>query len=664
MRSADARGDERARRLLEVGLDAADEAAPEPGSRFGDYELLTIVGRGGMGVVYRARHIGIHRTVALKLIHSGELATEAEIYRFRAEAAAHLDHPHIVPVYHFGEREGQPFFTMRLLEGGNLAEALPALKGSQRRVATLLAKIARGVHHAHRHGVLHRDLKPSNILLDEQGEPYVADFGLARRLDEHGQLGHGSIGATPYAAPEQAAGTPGQVTFSADVYSLGVMLHELLTGELPSRDPASGSLQSPRQLLPALNRDLEAVCLKCLEPEPARRYPSAEELANNLDCCLRGAPPRATDRGGRVQQLVRWFRASPFAATAIVGLLLVTSAVAMLAWNIVRAQREVLRHEVLQINMYAAQAVAGQILFKFRELSLRLERCAADPRVAARILAGAAPEGEPDAIDAVLRACGVGSTFDSVRLYDRDAVSVVRVPVPTRAGPGTRFEFRDYIQHAQRAGAAGDRHPYIARAIHSEADLEIKLALSVPIFDEQRWVGLALATVGSDSAFDSLRLRDPHDAHRMAVLVGLRDRERHEPELPTEHFILTHERLAHGQAIAIQSPALVALGTRSSQLAEQGSNQFELADTTRLLADAEHEDPVPGFEGRWLAGFAPVGTTPYAVIVQTRDDAALAPSLEIVSRLFAWAGGVFALGVLLVLLVASALRVRRLRALG
>jgi hypothetical protein len=664
MRSADAREGERARRLLEVGLEAVDNAAPEPGSHFGDYELLTVVGHGGMGVVYRARHIGIHRTVALKLIHSGELATEAEIYRFRAEAAAHLDHPHIVPVYHFGERDGQPFFTMRLLEGGNLAEALPRLRGSQRRVATLLGKIARGVHHAHRHGVLHRDLKPSNILLDEHGEPYVADFGLARRIDEHGQLGASSIGATPYAAPEQISGLPGQVTFSADVYSLGVMLHELLTGELPSRQPETGAVVSPRRLLPALNRDLEAVCLKCLEPEPARRYPSAEALADDLDCCLRGAPPRATDGGGRTQRLLRGFRASPFAATAIVGLLLVTSAVAVIAWNIVRAQREVLRQEVLQINMYAAQAMAGQILFKFRELSLRLERCASEPRVAARIVAGTAPQGEPDAIDPVLRACGVGSTFDSIRLYDRDGVSVVRVPVPTRAGPGTRFDFRDYVQRAQRAGKAGDRRPYIARAIHSEADLEIKLALSVPIFEGEHWVGLALATVGSDSAFDSLRLRDPHDPHRMAVLVGLRDRERHEQELPTEHFVLTHERLEHGQAIAIVSPALVALGTTSSQMAERASNQFELADTKRLLSDAEHQDPVPGFAGRWLAGFAPVGTTPYAVIVQTRDDAALAPVLEIVSRLFAWAGGLFALGMLLVLLIARTLRVRRLRALG
>jgi serine/threonine protein kinase len=270
---------------------------------FGDYELLEEVARGGMGVVFRARQLGLNRIVALKMILAGRLATEDDLHRFlmEAEAVARLQHPNIVAVHETGIVEGQHFFSMEFIAGSTLAKRVAEGPLPSRNAARYVRIIARAVHHAHRQGILHRDLKPSNILLDGDDEPHVTDFGLAKRLgSDSGHTRTGSILGTPsYMAPEQASGRVKELTPAVDVYGLGAVLYELLTGRPPFRSetPLDTVLQvmetepvPPQLLNPKVDADLEKICLKCLEKDPARRYPTAEALAEDLQRYLNGEP--------------------------------------------------------------------------------------------------------------------------------------------------------------------------------------------------------------------------------------------------------------------------------------------------------------------------------------------------------------------------------------
>jgi serine/threonine protein kinase len=268
--------------------------ASEP-LRFGDYELLHEIARGGMGVVYRARQISLNRIVALKMILAGRLATEEDITRFRteAEAAARLQHPHIVAVHDVGAIEGQHYFSMDFIEGASLAQKLQAGPMPGRMAARYIRLIARAVHHAHKQGVLHRDLKPSNILIDTEDEPHIMDFGLAKRLGgDSAQTRTGVVLGTPsYMAPEQAAGKSQELGPACDIYGLGAVLYECITGRPPFRaeTPLDTVMQvmdrdppPPRLLNPNIDHDLETICLKCLEKDPRRRYATAEALAEDL----------------------------------------------------------------------------------------------------------------------------------------------------------------------------------------------------------------------------------------------------------------------------------------------------------------------------------------------------------------------------------------------
>ncbi len=319
----------------------APAAVPADGPRqvryFGDYELVQEIARGGMGVVYRARQVSLNRPVALKMILAGQLASETDVRRFHveAEASANLDHPGIVPIYEVGQHEGQHFFSMGFVEGQSLSQRLADGPLPAREAAELIRRVSEAIEYAHQHGVIHRDLKPANILLDRNGNPRVTDFGLAKKVQgDSGLTGSGQIMGTPsYMPPEQAGGPRGEVGPAADVYALGATLYALVTGRPPFQaatamdtviQVVSDEPVPPRRLNASIPRDLETICLKCLEKEPSRRYASASALAADLGRFLAGEPILARPVA-RSERAVKWARRKPTIA-ALLGLVTLVTA--------------------------------------------------------------------------------------------------------------------------------------------------------------------------------------------------------------------------------------------------------------------------------------------------------------------------------------------------
>ena len=277
--------------------------APTPRAghqEFGDYELLDEIARGGMGVVYKARHKKLNRVAALKMILGGRFSSQDDVQRFHieAKAAAGLDHSGIVPVYEIGEHDGQAFFAMKYIQGGSLAQNVDRFRADPKAAVQMLASVARAVNHAHQRGVLHRDLKPANILIDEAGQPLITDLGLAKTTTNDSELTRtGAVLGTPsYMSPEQAQSTE-SVTTAADIYALGAIMYELLTGQPPHKGATAfetvmsvrnSTPLEPRKLNPNVDSELELICLKCIERNPEDRYSSAAALASDLENWLAG----------------------------------------------------------------------------------------------------------------------------------------------------------------------------------------------------------------------------------------------------------------------------------------------------------------------------------------------------------------------------------------
>jgi eukaryotic-like serine/threonine-protein kinase len=326
--------------------------APLP--RVPGYEVEGVLGHGGVGIVYRAWHLRLHRPVALKMLLAGLHAQGTERGRFEreAETVAALRHPNVVPIYDVGDVDGQPYFTMELVEGGSLAEKIRGVPQPARQGAALVATLAEAVHAAHQRGIVHRDLKPGNVLLAEDGTPKITDFGLARRLDGGAGLTLNGVhaGTPSYMAPEQARGEKNGVGPATDVYALGAILYELLTGRPPFRaESASATLHqvtneepvAPRRLNPRVPRDLQTICLKCLSKEPRKRYADAQTLAEDLRRFERGEPIKARPVGP-VERAVRWVRRQPaLAGTLGLGVLLASAlVVTVVRWHVQRTALE------------------------------------------------------------------------------------------------------------------------------------------------------------------------------------------------------------------------------------------------------------------------------------------------------------------------------------
>ncbi|MGE3309757.1 MAG: protein kinase, partial [Limisphaerales bacterium] len=377
--------------LLALALPPSEADGDEPGLQgssarmkrmLGDYELVEEIAHGGMGVVWKARQLGLDRFVALKTLHAGSLVSAQARLRFRleVEAVARLNHPNIIALFETAEWEGVHYYTMRLVEGGTLADLLAdkSRRPPLREVVALLVKVTRAVQYAHQRGILHRDLKPSNILLDSGHEPLVADFGLARSLLDHSELTQtGTILGSPhYMAPEQAAGDPGQVSTAADIYALGAILYEIVAGHPPFdggtplevlerarsvEPPAPGSRVSTRSIESrSMSRDLDTIALKCLRKEPSARYGSARDLADELERWLQGRPIEAR-RMGPAERFGRWCRREPIlAGAAAVTVLLVLAILGggiLHVWRIDQARRQIasqagaLRQQNIQIRL-------------------------------------------------------------------------------------------------------------------------------------------------------------------------------------------------------------------------------------------------------------------------------------------------------------------------
>jgi eukaryotic-like serine/threonine-protein kinase len=449
---------------------------PRPPNQPPGYDLLELLGRGGMGVVYRARQHNPPREVALKKLRAGEQATSEERRRFliEIEAAARVRHANIVEIYDVSRPDEPPYFTMPLFP--NTLRAELGQHRSPLAAAALIRTIARAVQHAHRRGVLHRDLKPDNILIDERGQPYVADFGLAKQVGDATLTAFG-IGTPEYAAPEQLRNDRDAITTAADQYSLGVMLYELLTSERPFR--SNGDVlallraicetepQRPRALVRDLPRDLEAICLRSIARTPQERYDTVGAFADDLDRFLRGEPTAARPPGvvGRARRFLWNHRLA-------VGLggsaLILLTVIAGSALNLAHEQERQLSRSTQDGYMHTAQAIASLVTQHLRRQEDQVVTLAAAlDKEDLRGLAGALPDPEvlsklQAELTPYLRDSHKGGNdgFDDIWLFAQDGELIVQLPPPEQTPAhdnkrGQDYSWRDYFQGAKKKAIPG-----------------------------------------------------------------------------------------------------------------------------------------------------------------------------------------------------------------
>jgi serine/threonine-protein kinase len=670
-----------------AGTEASCAQIGAGGSRFAEYELLEEIGQGGMGTVYRARLIPTSLVVALKRIRPGGLAgaEAARLFREEVETAAALRHPNIVPIYHVGEHDGQPFYTMALVERGSLDRHRSRFQGDFRRTAELVARIARAVHYAHQRRILHRDLKPGNVLLDADWLPQVGDFGLAGRLDESGGIAAEGppMGSLPWMAPEAVRGDT-RLTTGVDIWALGVILYELLTGARPFQGSDRQAMRSrileqepaaPRSINPRLPRDLDAVCRRCLHRAPDQRYESANALALDLERWLRDEPVRVRT-AGKAERFVRWCRRNPVLAVGTAVLLACLVAGMAAGLSVARAQTSRLEEAVCASNEFAARGVASTVQLKLADLAGKVTRGASNPD-----LCRACGKGDPAEAAVVLRERFHGSPFATVYLLDSSGRLVAHAdPAGTGRGrlrseiEGWTFPGRDYFLGALRHEHEEEvqNRVHVSRAFESENDKLDKIALSCPVRPDPAailhsaiwawasprftvadcslawwaatsrtapWVLAATITTDPRLGLDSLT----YPGYR-AVLLAPRDTRPPRPGAPGRspgYVIMVHPAFTKGVHSVTYTPPCGGHVPPAD-----GKPELRVASSTDppFLRCPDDIDPVDADGGRMLTGSARVANTELVVLVQQRYDAAVTPHQGEFHRFAAWVASTVAVG--------------------
>ena len=641
------------------------------GEPFGRYVLVERFARGGMGFVYKAWDTWSERFVALKTLGSmsNRDSPLGDLFDLEAKLVAQLEHPHVVRFYDVGRHEGQLYFTMKLM-AGSLADCLEGFRSDPEGVARLVRTVAEAVDYVHQRGFLHRDLKPANILLDAEEAPYIADFGIAERLDLAAQVAERTrrIGTVSFMAPELLGPDPALPTKAADVYGIGVILYQLITGghlPFPGSTPAE-VIEKVRHSPPVdptrtagvgeVDRELACIALRCLKKNPNQRYSSAEALAKELQRYLDGE----LREGGRSRRIVRWFLKHPVVpALGVFVTILTWSSVATL-----RAEDKMRRDEMQHSIEVRAGLGARSVLLHFMELSHMVHAVAEQPelgrafvesaearRQVSQASCNAAIEryNDPNASAADRE----GELFRFWATFDTDGYAIAHTYV-RHPFANENYSGRDYFIGAKILGEKGLHQTHLSSVFIGTSTLQFEFALSAPIFaPDGRWVGVVVASVITRAELNSAPL---DDQGYTAVLAGPEDPSSgpHFPPIlpkpaslnPPRYLVFRHPQLERGTTEPFDDIQSRSLAAKLRLTAEDRTLRWQQPFTAgRGTALATYRDPLgrrhPAYAGPRLAAFAPIGHTGYLFIVQSNESDALGHEKRFLRRLV-WGSAVAA----------------------